>query len=154
MVAGGRVFLTTSEDAGNQTQVLQLVCFNAETGKTVWNEEVFEQRGRVEIHGKNSHASPTPLIDQDHVFVHFGPQGTACYTTNGDLVWKQSDLVYRPQHGNGGSPALVDDLLIICCDGDRPAVVAALDRERGCGLEDQPQYEPTSRIFIQHAAVD
>jgi outer membrane protein assembly factor BamB len=36
-----------------------------------------------------------------------------------------------PQHGTGGSPALVDDLLVFSCDGDEEPFIVALDRETG-----------------------
>jgi outer membrane protein assembly factor BamB len=63
--------------------------------------------------------------------VHFGAQGTAALTTAGEIVWK-TRLDYQSQHGNGGSPALHGDLLIINCDGNASeAYVAALDVKTG-----------------------
>ncbi len=81
-------------------------------------------------HKKNSHA-PTPLIEGDKVYFHFGPHGTACVTTAGDVVWKNEELTYAPQHGTGGSPALAGDLLIICCDGADKQFVAGIEKATG-----------------------
>ncbi|HUG91895.1 MAG TPA: PQQ-binding-like beta-propeller repeat protein, partial [Planctomycetaceae bacterium] len=83
------------------------------------------------IHAKNSHASPTPVTDGEHVWVHFGPQGTACLTTEGDVVWRNRTLRYDPRHGSGGSPVLVDGLLAFSCDGYDVQFVVALDQRTG-----------------------
>ena len=58
------------------------------------------------LNPKNSHASPTPIVDGDRVYVHFGAEGTAALTTAGEIVWK-TRLPYESQHGNGGSPVLL-----------------------------------------------
>ena len=61
---------------------------------------------------KNSHASPTPIIEGDRVYVHFGGDGTAAIdAASGAIVWK-AQFPYASQHGSGGSPALYKDLLI------------------------------------------
>jgi outer membrane protein assembly factor BamB len=63
--------------------------------------------------------------------VHFGPHGTAALDLDGNIVWRNSELKYEPTHGNGGSPALVDGLLAINCDGSDVQFAAALDQETG-----------------------
>jgi outer membrane protein assembly factor BamB len=99
----------------------------------LWNEEVFKQtpRNTQQIHTKNSHASPTPVTDGKHLFVHFGAQGTACLTLDGDIVWRNRELNYPMNHGNGGSPVLVDGLLVFSCDGSSSPFVVALDQNTG-----------------------
>ena len=64
------------------------------------------------------------------MYVHFGADGTAALTTSGEIVWK-TRLPYQSQHGNGGSPVLYGDLLIISCDGSDDAFVVALDKRTG-----------------------
>jgi outer membrane protein assembly factor BamB len=130
---GNRIFLTTAVPKG-PTHSLHTLCLDASTGKIVWDVTVFDelvQSFAKRIHGKNSHASPTPLIDGQHVFVHFGAHGTACLTTEGDIVWKTRAIKYQPQHGSGGSPVLVDGLLIFNCDGADVQFVVALDAATG-----------------------
>ncbi|MCH7988166.1 MAG: PQQ-binding-like beta-propeller repeat protein [Planctomycetes bacterium] len=131
-----RIFLTTSvsRPGGNLSdRSLRALCLDAETGKTLWDREVFDQvAAKTEkIHGKNSHASSTPITDGKHVYVHFGTQGTACLSLDGAIVWKTRKLKYGPRHGNGGSPVLVNGLLIVCCDGHDVAYVVALDKKTG-----------------------
>jgi outer membrane protein assembly factor BamB len=82
------------------------------------------------IHQKNSHASPTPIIDGDRIVVHFGPNGTACLSADGAILWK-TEISYDPMHGPGGSPALFEDLLILSCDGIESQFVIALDKMTG-----------------------
>jgi outer membrane protein assembly factor BamB len=109
---------------------LRLACLDAESGRLLWEKELFRTTGPVQIHPKNSHASPTPLVSDDRIFVHFGPHGTACTTLEGDVVWQRT-LAYAPQHGSGGSPAIVGDVLVLCCDGSDVQYVTGLDRRTG-----------------------
>ena len=129
VVAGGRVWLTTATTDRNDTS-LRLVAFEVETGRSALDVEVFRLRGSRQVNAKNSHASPTPIVDGDRVYVHFGPEGTAAVSVSGTVLWK-TKLYYEPQHGNGGSPALAGDLLIVNCDGFDQAFVAALDTRTG-----------------------
>lgn len=135
VVANGRIYLTTSvpdREDSSKGQSLRVVCLAAGDGATLWDVEAFHHDGEnVEIHEKNSHASPTPIIDGEHLYVHFGPHGTACLTTDGAVLWKNEELKYEPQHGNGGCPALANDHLIICCDGKDQRYVVALNKHTG-----------------------
>jgi outer membrane protein assembly factor BamB len=128
VVAGGRVWLTTAvRDRGGS---LRALAFDAETGRELLNTEVFRTRSADPLNPKNSLASPTPVVDGDRVYVHFGADGTAALTTSGEIVWK-TRLPYESQHGNGGSPIVYGDLLIVSCDGSDEAFVVALDKHTG-----------------------
>ena len=110
---------------------LRALAFDVASGREVVNTEVFRVDRPEALNAKNSYASPTPIVDGDRVYVHFGAQGTAALTTTGEIVWK-TRLAYQSQHGNGGSPALHGDLLIVNCDGNGgDAYVAALDVKTG-----------------------
>ena len=136
VVASGRVWLTAAVDDGNPRQgrgpsSLRVIAFDAATGREAVNVEVFRLPSAGYINPKNSRASPTPVLDGDRVYVHFGAQGTAALTTTGDIVWK-TRLPYESQHGSGGSPILFGDLFIVSCDGnDVEAFVVALDKHTG-----------------------
>ena len=127
VVDGGFVWLTSALDDGKRLVVLRI---NAATGVVDRQIPVFADNKPKSIHQKNSHASPSLLIDGDRLFAHFGTYGTACLTRDGDVVWRQK-LDYEPQHGPGGSPILYDDLLILNCDGADVQYVAALDKRTG-----------------------
>jgi outer membrane protein assembly factor BamB len=132
VVAGGRVWLTAADHGpGEASRVsLRTLAFDAETGRQVVDVEVFVIRNAAFINLKNSRASPTPIVEGDRVYVHYGADGTAALTTSGDIVWKK-EFLYESQHGNGGSPVLYGDLLIFSCDGFDKAFVVALDKQTG-----------------------
>jgi len=128
----GRLYLTTAvTEDGKLSQ--RAMCLGAKDAKSIWETEIFSQDARLApgIHGKNSHASPSPLVENGRLYVHFGHQGTACLDLDGKIIWKTQELAYPPVHGNGGSPVLVDGLLIFSCDGASNPFVAALDAKTG-----------------------
>jgi outer membrane protein assembly factor BamB len=129
VVAGDRVWLTTAVADRNAT-TLRLLAFEAATGRQVVDAEVFRLPRRNLLNPKNSHASPTPIVEGDRIYVHFGADGTAALTTAGEVVWRKR-FPYDSQHGNGGSPTLYKDLLIFSCDGSDTAFVVALDKRTG-----------------------
>jgi outer membrane protein assembly factor BamB len=129
VVANGRIWLTTSVDDGTGAS-LRLMAFDAESGRQLVNAEVVRIRDKRLMNFKNSHASPTPIVEGDQVYVHFGALGTAALKTSGEIVW-QTRLPYDSQHGNGGTPVLYGDLLIVSCDGADQAYVVALDKKTG-----------------------
>jgi outer membrane protein assembly factor BamB len=151
VVANGRVWLTTGiEDRGGS---LRLLSFDARTGKPVMDTEVFRIRGGPAPNVKNSHASPTPIVDGDRVYVHFGASGTAAVTTTGQILWKVV-LAYQSQHGNGGSPALFEDLLIVNCDGGDQAFVVALDTRTGRIRWQTPRRQPYDQAYTTPLAIN
>jgi outer membrane protein assembly factor BamB len=155
-VANGRVWLTTATDEGGGS--LRLISYDVATGRLVTNTEVFKVRSTRSPNVKNSLASPTPIVDGDRVYVHFGADGTAAVTTDGKVAWKVV-LAYQSQHGNGGSPALYEDLLIVNCDGGDEAFVVALDKATGRVRWRAPRRQPfdqsyTTPLVINVAGAD
>ena len=144
VVAGGRVWLTTATKASGAS--LRALAFDVETGREVVNVEVFHLRSADLLNDKNSLASPTPIVDGDRVYVHFGADGTAALTTSGEIVWK-TRFSYQSQHGNGGSPALYGDLLIFSCDGSDEAFVVALDKRTGKVRWKTPRRYPADQAY-------
>lgn len=135
VVAAGKIFLTTAvSGTGKGDFSLRALCIDAKTGKILWDVEVFEEDGKKApgVHSKNSHASPTPVVDGEQLFVHFGHMGTACLgVKDGKSVWTQRSLKYQPVHGNGGSPVPAGGNLVFCIDGTDRQEVVALDRKTG-----------------------
>jgi outer membrane protein assembly factor BamB len=132
----GRIYLTTAvpvKGERKEDQSLRALCLDATNGKILWDRELFRQNGQKTeaIHDKASHANPTPITDGKRVYVHFGTHGSAALDLEGKVLWRNADLRYRPWHGNGGSPIVVDDLLIFNCDGEEVQYVVALDRATG-----------------------
>ena len=128
VILGDRIWLTTAMENGRS---LRAICLDRRTGHVLHHVEVFRLADPGPIHEKNSHASPTPILAEDRVYLHFGSHGTACITSSGEIVWKTQDLKYYHRHGPGGSPVLLGDLLIISCDGYDIQYVVALDKRTG-----------------------
>jgi outer membrane protein assembly factor BamB len=123
----GKIYLTTAVPSESGEVSLRVLCLDAASGETIWNKEALS--GTAEdakiMHQKNSLASPTAIVDGNRVYVHFGHMGSAALDLSGNVIWRQTEIKYPPVHGNGGSPALVDDLLVFSCDGlENPFVVA------------------------------
>ncbi len=130
-VSEGRVFLTTAVASGKGLS-LRAMAFDAASGETVWDREVFALDEAPAIHVKNSHASPTPLVADQAVFVHFGANGIARLdAVDGSVQWRCNELVYSPVHGGGGSPVLHGGKLVVVCDGSTNPFVAAVDAKTG-----------------------
>src|SRR4029077_14897462 len=97
-------YLTTAVPAaadGNDDELLlRAICLDARSGATIWEREVFSQptNDATSIHPKNSYASPTPLIYDSTLYVHFGPNGTAALDLEGNTIWKKSEIHYDSRH--------------------------------------------------------
>jgi outer membrane protein assembly factor BamB len=127
-IQGNQIWLTTAVDDGKS---LHAIALDRETGKTIHDVVIFELADPGAVHSKNSHASPTPLIEDDRVYLHFGAHGTACLKTDGSVVWKTQELKHNHRHGPGGSPVIYQKLLILNCDGSDVQFVVALDKNTG-----------------------
>lgn len=154
-IVADRVWITTAvkpDPAAPATDLLA-ICLDAKTGDILRTIQVFHKDDPGSIHGKNSHASPTPIIEGDRVYVHFGRHGTACLSADGEIVW-QTQLEYNHRHGPGGSPVIFQDLVIIACDGTDTQYVTALDKRTGKEVWKTPRVEgrmaystPTLTVF-------
>lgn len=130
VVSQGRIWLTTAVAAARGAS-LRVLAFDAETGRELLNVEAFRLSNANLKNEKNSHASPTPIVEGDRVYVHFGGDGTAALdAATGKVLWSKK-FPYESQHGSGGSPALYKDLLIFSGDGHLEAWVIALDKQTG-----------------------
>jgi len=131
-IVGGRVYVTTAVPKDGDHS-LRAVCLDAASGEPIWDVEVFREAGKgsPKPHSKNSHASPSPVVRDGKVYVHFGHQGTACLDLNGTVIWQNRDIKYPPVHGNGGSPLVAEGLVAFSCDGASDPFVVALDAKDG-----------------------
>jgi len=127
-ILGDRIWLTTATEDGKS---LRAICLDRNTGAITQNIEVFRLKNLGPMSPKNSLASPTPVLEGDRVYLHFGAHGTACITQSGEIVWKTRLEYDNGQHGPGGSPVIYENLLIVSCDGNDVQFVAALDKLTG-----------------------
>ncbi|MES2568787.1 MAG: PQQ-binding-like beta-propeller repeat protein [Verrucomicrobiota bacterium] len=113
VVANGQIWMTTALEEGKS---LRALCVDFATAK----------------HRRNSYASPTPILDGDRLYLHFGASGTACLSAkDGTKLWENRGLKVDFQNGAGGSPALFQDKLLLTCDGIDCQYEVALDTRTG-----------------------
>ncbi|MDB6030125.1 MAG: outer rane biosis protein, partial [Verrucomicrobiales bacterium] len=125
----GRLYITAATGEGSELS-LRARCYNARNGKLFWDKEALKG-APGSAHKKNSQASPTPIVSGNRLYLHFGHNGSACMDLSGKLVWTNQTVKYSPVHGNGGSPALVDDLMVFNVDGASDPFIVALDKKTG-----------------------
>lgn len=130
VVAEDQIWLTTAAEDGKQ---MYAVCVGLDSGKVVHDLLVFENEAvQPDFHVTNSYASPTPVLDDQHAYVHFGAYGTACLERkSGKVLWQRRDLPCNHYRGPGSSPILYKNLLIFHMDGYDYQYVVALDKRTG-----------------------
>lgn len=123
-----------------------IICFDRATGKELWNETAAEAAPGQGTHNTNTFASASPCTDGTHVYAHFGSQGLFCYDMNGKQIWKRTDfgqMNTRNSFGEGSSPTLVDDMIILPWDHEGPSALYALNKLTGETIWKTDRDEPT-----------
>jgi outer membrane protein assembly factor BamB len=129
VIGGNRIWMTTATDGGRSFRAL---CVDRDSGKLLHDVELFTRDAPMAIHDKNSHASPTPVLEAGRVYVNFGTTGTAALDANtGAILWRNTELQLDHMTGPGSSPVLYRNLIVLTCDGTNVQYVAALDKETG-----------------------
>jgi len=81
-----------------------------------------------------SFASPSVLVDSKHAIAFFGSRGVYCYMHDGQPVWQKDfgiKLRMLMAFGEGSSPALDGDKLVILFDHEGDSFLVALDKNTG-----------------------
>ncbi len=132
VIWGDQIWMTTATDEGRS---LRAICVDRRNGEIAHDVEVFRHDEPLEINPKNSHASPTPVIEAGRLYVNYGTLGTACLdTTTAEIVWTNEKMLLDHKEGPGSSPILYGDLLLINCDGLDVQYVNALDKRTGTSV--------------------
>jgi outer membrane protein assembly factor BamB len=124
-----------------------VICFDRKTGDKVWEQDATEATPHQGTHGTNNYASASPCTDGKHVYAHFGSRGLFCYSMDGELVWKRDDLgkmQTRNSFGEGSSPTLAGDKIIVPWDHEGQSALFALDKLTGKTVWKTERDEPTN----------
>lgn len=127
-------------------QRLEVLCLDRGTGEQLWRQVACEVMPHQGHHNKGCFASQSPVTDGEHLYAYFGSFGLYCYDLEGGLVWKKD---FEPQAiedslGEGSSPALFGDRLVIVVDTERQSFVVAIDKETGEELWRQDRDETSN----------
>jgi outer membrane protein assembly factor BamB len=129
VVLGNQVWLTTATPEGKELSVLAL---DRTSGRVLHDLKLFEVAQPEDTRQYNSFASPSPVIEEGRVYVHFGSYGTAALdTATGRVLWSRRDLPCNHWRGPASSPILYKDLLILHFDGFDLQYAVALDKKTG-----------------------
>jgi len=131
-------------------------CFDRATGKQLWKQIAVEAKPHEATHSTNNFASASPCTDGQHLYAFFGSRGMYCYTMDGKLVWKRDDLgnmQTRNSFGEGSSPTLADNKIIVPWDHEGQSSISALDKRTGKTIWKTDRDEPTcwaTPLVIEH----
>jgi outer membrane protein assembly factor BamB len=129
VIWGDQIWLTTAPQDGKEYDA---ICVDRKSGAIRFRLKLFSEEKPAFCHPFNSYASPTPVIEEGRVYVHFGAHGTACLdTATGKVIWERNDLKCDHYRGPGSSPIIWGKLLFLTFDGFDFQYVMALDKETG-----------------------
>jgi len=150
VIWGRQVWLTTATAKGRK---LFAICVDKDTGKLIHDLHLFDVAKPMRITKDNTYATPTPVINEGRVILHFGTYGTACLdTATGRVLWTRRDLNCDHEVGAGpaSSPTLVDDNVVVHVDGRDVQYIIALDKITGKTVWKTPRSLEYSTFPINH----
>lgn len=115
-------------------------------GRILWRRNLREEWPHEGGHETGSPASNSPVTDGEFIYAFLGSRGLFCLDTNGTLKW-QADLGKMQTlhaHGEGSSPVLHGDKLIVNWDHEGDSFLYAFDKRTGKQLWKTPRAEKTS----------
>ena len=110
-----------------------LISLDRNTGKENWRRVAATQVPHEGHHRDHGYASGSPVTDGEHIIVSFGSRGLYCYDMKGKLQWKKDfgDMRMRNSFGEGTSPALHGDTVVLLWDHEGDSALYALDKKTG-----------------------
>lgn len=165
IVWGDRVYLTavaphgekvkpaagTRPGAHDNTERVQktkfmVIALRRSDGKVIWNKTVRDSVPHENRHVTGSYASASPITDGEHIYAFFGSNGLFALNLKGEVVWKKDlgNMHTKHGHGEGSSPALYGDTLVVNWDHEGPSFIVAFDKRTGDQRWRKERDEPTS----------
>jgi outer membrane protein assembly factor BamB len=173
VVWGDRIFLTTAipygepiaprfvrpgahdNNAMTRRHEFAVLAVSRKTGKILWQETVNKAAPHEAGHYTASLASASPVTDGERVYAFFGSYGLYCLDVAGKLLWQKDlgQMHSKHGHGEGSSPALHGDTLVINWDDEERSFLVALDKMTGKQRWRVSRAEDTSwatPIIVEH----
>ena len=148
-----KIFVTSAVgpagEAGNprSRQKFTLFCVDRENGNVLWEKVAATTVPHEGHHDQNTFASASPMTDGERVFAYFGSRGLFAYDMGGELLWSYTDfgkMTTRNGFGEGSSPTLHGDTIIVPWDHEGPSKLVAINAATGKVKWETPRDEPTS----------
>jgi len=152
--ANGRKSLSTP--APKTVHKFDLVCVDRATGKILWEKTATEAVPHEGHQPTGTFANYSPVTDGKYVWVSFGSRGLHCFDLDGNLKWSQPLPTLRTVmgFGEGSSPALAGDAIIVMCDQEAGSAIFAFNKATGEQIWRKDRDEPTSWATPAVAEVD
>jgi outer membrane protein assembly factor BamB len=125
----------------------ELVCVDRRTGNILWQKTARETVPHEGHHATSTFASASPITDGKKVIVSFGSRGIHAYDMEGNRLWEPIDLgrmQTRNAFGEGASPALHGDSLVVPWDHQSGSFIAAFNANTGKEKWRKPREEVTT----------
>jgi outer membrane protein assembly factor BamB len=124
----------------------KVVCLDRTTGGVVWEKTAKEAVPHEGAHRTGTQSSYSPITDGKLLWASFGSRGLHCYDLDGNHKWSR-DLIQmqiRNSFGEGSSPALVDDAIVVVADHEGQSKIFAFNKDSGEPLWVTDRNEPTT----------
>jgi outer membrane protein assembly factor BamB len=110
-----------------------VMCIDRNSGETLWERTAAEVVPHEGHHDTNTFASASPFTDGQHVYAFFGSRGIHCYDLDGNPIWDKDlgDMQTRFSFGEGSSPTVYGDTMVITWDHEGGSFIVALDARNG-----------------------
>lgn len=110
-----------------------VLAVHRDDGRIAWQKVVREDFPHEGGHETGSLASNSPVTDGEHVYAFFGSRGLFCLDLNGAVKWEKDlgRMQTLHAHGEGSSPVLHGDFLIVCWDHEGESFLYAFDKRTG-----------------------
>ena len=125
---------------------LKLLKIDLKSGELLKTVDLTTVNAPDAIHTLNTYASPTPVIDGDHIYCHFGTYGTFCLDRSSVAkVWDRQ-LPLNHAVGPGSSPFIYGNMLVLIQDRMDRQYVTALNKSTGETIweKDRPEMDAKS----------
>ena len=111
----------------------EVMSLDRRTGTTLWQRTAIEAVPHEGRQDTNTYASASPCTDGERLYVSFGSRGIYSYDLQGNLQWKRDlgRMVTRFGWGEGSSPTLYGDSLVVNWDHEGPCFLTVLDAKTG-----------------------
>lgn len=123
-----------------------VMAINRADGKELWRKVAKEEFPHEGGHLTGSLASNSAVTDGELLFVSFGSRGLYCYDLKGQLIWRKDlgRMRTHHSHGEGSSPVIYKDWLILCWDHEGDSFLYAFDKRTGKERWKTPRDEKTA----------
>jgi outer membrane protein assembly factor BamB len=132
--------------APTHVQQFAILAVSRKDGKILWQRVLREALPHEGLQPTNTWASGSAATDGEIVIAYFGSQGIYALDLNGKLKWEKDlgDMTTRNGFGEGATPVLWRDRVIVNWDHEGDSFIVALDKKTGQELWRTPRQEQTS----------